>query len=124
MAIRQEDLLIERPGVVVAFPTRRVRSAAVRRARMQARRRRSATIATAAGLVALFLLATGPTGSSPASAPGTPRAVTVHHGDTLWSLAEAHAPHGMDPRAYVDLLVDLNDLDAGLAAGMRVKLPR
>lgn len=124
MAIRQEDLLTERPGVVVAFPTRRVRAAAARRARMRARRRRSATIVTAIGLVALFLLATGPTGSSPASAPGAPRAVTVHDGDTLWSLAEAHAPQGMDPRAYVDLLVDLNDLDAGLAAGMRVKLPR
>jgi len=123
MAIRQEDLL-ERDAVVLRFPTRRVRSAAARRARMQARRRRTATVAAGLGLIVVFLLATGPSGSAPASAPGAPRAVTVHAGDTLWSLAEAHAPQGMDPRAYVDVLEDLNDLDGGLAIGMRVKLPR
>ena len=81
-------------------------------------------MAGALGLIVVFLLATGPSGSSPASAPGTPRAVTVHQGDTLWSLAEAHAPDGMDPRAYVDVLEDLNDLGAGLVAGTRIKLPR
>ena len=124
MAIRQEDLLLERDAVVLRFPTRRVRSAAARRARMQARRRRTATIAVALGLIVVFLLATGPSGSSPASAPGAPRAVTVHQGDTLWSLAEAHAPEGMDLRAYVDVLEDLNDLEGGLVAGTRVKLPR
>jgi len=123
MAIRQEDL-DEREAVVYRFPTRRVRSAAARRARMQARRRRTATVAAGLGLIVVFLLATGPSGSAPASAPGAPRAVTVHAGDTLWSLAEAHAPEGMDPRAYVDVLEDLNDLDGGLAIGMRVKLPR
>jgi hypothetical protein len=123
MAIRQEDLH-EREAVVYRFPTRRVRSAAARRARMQARRRRTATVAAGLGLIVVFLLATGPSGSAPASAPGAPRAVTVHAGDTLWSLAEAHAPEGMDPRAYVDVLEDLNDLDGGLAIGMRVKLPR
>lgn len=124
MAIRQEDLFSERGAVVLRFPTRRVRSAAARRARMQARRRRTATIAVALGLIVLFLLATGPSGSSTASAPGAPKAVTVHQGDTLWSLAEAYAPEGMDPRAYVDVLTDLNDLDGGLAVGMRIKLPR
>jgi hypothetical protein len=124
MAIRQEDLLLERDAVVLRFPTRRVRSAAARRARMQARRRRTATIAAALGLIVVFLLATGPSGSSPASAPGTPRAVTVHHGDTLWSLAEAHAPEGMDLRAYVDVVSELNDLEGGLVAGTRIKLPR
>ena len=124
MAIRHEDLLLQRDAVVLRFPTRRARSAAARRARMQARRRRTATVVVALGLVVLFLLATGPSGSSPASAPGTPRAVTVHQGDTLWSLAEAYAPEGMDPRAYVDVLADLNDLDGGLVVGTRIKLPR
>lgn len=124
MAIRQEELSIQRDAVVLRFPTRRVRSAAARRARMQARRRRTLTIAVALGLIVVFLLATGPTGTSPASAPGTPRGATVHAGDTLWSLAEAYAPEGMDLRAYVDVLADLNDLDGGLVAGMRIKLPR
>ncbi len=123
MAIRQEDLF-QRDAVVLRFPVRRVRTAAARRARMQARRRRTATVAAVLALIVLFLLATGPSGSAPASAPGTPRAVTVHAGDTLWSLAEAHAPDGMDPRAYVDVLEDLNGLDGGLAVGMRIKLPR
>ena len=124
MAIRQEDLALERDAVVLRFPTRRVRSAAARRARMQARRRRTATVAAVLGLTVLFLLATGPSGSSPASAPGSPRSVTVHAGDTLWSLAEAYAPDGMDLRAYVDVLEGLNDVEGGLVAGTRVKLPR
>ena len=124
MAIREQDLLIEREAVVLRFPTRRVRSAAARRARMQARRRRTATVVAGLAFIVVFLLATGPSGSAPASAPGTPRAVTVHAGDTLWSLAEAHAPEGMDPRAYVDLLEEMNDLEGGVAVGMRVKLPR
>ncbi len=91
---------------------------------MQARRRRSGAVAAAAGLVVVFLLATGPTGATRASAPGAPRAITVHEGDTLWSVAEAHAPAGMDPRAYVDLVAAINDVDGGLVAGMRIKLPR
>ncbi len=124
MAIRQEELLIRRDAVVLRFPTRRIRSAAARRARRQARRRRSAIVAAALGLIVVFLLATGPSGSSPASAPGAPRALTVHAGDTLWSLAETYAPDGMDPRAYVDVLEDLNDLEGGPAVGMRIKLPR
>ena len=124
MAIRQEDLFRERDAVVLRFPTRRVRSAAARRARMQVRRRRTATVAAALGLIIVFLLATGPSGSSSASIPGAPKAVTVHQGDTLWSLADAYAPAGMDPRAYVDLLEDLNDLEGGLVAGTRIKLPR
>lgn len=124
MAIREEELFVGRDAVVLRFPTRRVRSGAAGRARMQARRRRTATVVAALVLIAVFLLATGPGGSAPASAPGTPRAVTVRHGDTLWSLAEAHAPDGVDLRAYVDLLEDLNGLDEGVAVGMRIKLPR
>ena len=58
------------------------------------------------------------------SAPGTPRAVTVHSGDTLWGLAERYAPDGVDLRAYVDVVSDLNDLDSGLVAGMRIRLAK
>jgi nucleoid-associated protein YgaU len=124
MAVRQEDLLAERDAAVVAFPTHRARVSTARRNRMEARRRRTAAVATVLSLVVVFMLATGPGGSAPASAPGAPRSVTIHQGDTLWSLAEAYAPAGMDLRAYVDALEDLNGLDGTLAAGQRIKLPR
>lgn len=124
MAIRSEDLAPGLDAVIYRFPTRAVRASVARRRRMEVRRRRTLVVATALGLVVLFLLATGPRGSAPASAPGTPRAVTVHAGDTLWGLAERYAPAGVDLRAYVDIVSDLNDLDSGLVAGMRVRLPK
>lgn len=123
MAIRSEELMAAPGAVVYRFPTRRVRSAAARQ-RMHARRRRTALAAIAVGMTAVFLLATGPGGSAPASKPTAPAAVTVRHGDTLWGLAEAYAPEGVDLRAYVDLLTEVNDLDGGLRAGMRVRLPK
>ena len=123
MAIRSEELMTAPGAVVYRFPSRRVRSAAARRHRMQVRRRRSALVATALCLIVIFLLATGPSGSAPASKASAPRAVTVQQGDTLWGLAEAYAPDGIDPRAYVDLLTEVNGLDSGLRAGMRIRLP-
>lgn len=123
MAIRSEELMGAPDAVIYRFPTRRVRSAASRQ-RMYARRRRAGLVATALALIVVFLLATGPGGSAPASRPSAPAAVTVGHGDTLWGLAESYAPEGVDLRAYVDLLTELNDLDGGLRAGMRVRLPK
>lgn len=123
MAIRSEELMVAPDAVIYRFPTRRVRSVAARR-RMQVRRRRTALVATALGLIVVFLLATGPRGSAPASKASAPRAVTVQQGDTLWGLAEAYAPDGIDPRAYVDLLTEVNGLDSGLRAGMRIRLPK
>ncbi len=124
MAIRQEDLMSQRDAVVLSFPGRDLRATLARRRRMQVRRRRSSLVAVVVVLTGLFLLATGPGGSSPASAPGTPRAITIHHGDTLWGVAEEYAPEGVDLRAYVDLLEDLNDVEGGLSVGMRLELPR
>ncbi len=124
MAIRSEELMATPDAVVYRFPTRRVRAAAARRHRMQIRRRRSALVAAALGLIVVFLLATGPSGSAPASKASAPRAVTVQQGDTLWELAEMYAPDGIDPRAYVDLLTEVNGLDSGLRAGMRIRLPK
>lgn len=128
MAIRREDLAPSREGgrdaVVYKFPTARVRGAETRRRRMEVRRRRTALVAAGLVMIALFLLATGPSGSAPASAPGAPKAVTVHAGDTLWDLAERYAPQGVDPRAYVDVVSELNDLENGLVAGMRIRLPK
>ena len=124
MAIRSEELMVAPDAIVYRFPTRRVRSAAARRHRMQVRRRRTALVATALALIVVFLLATGPSGSAPASKASAPRAVTVQEGETLWGLAERYAPEGVDLRAYVDLLTQANDLDSGLRTGMRIRLPK
>lgn len=93
-------------------------------ARMMRRRRRAALLA--AGFVAgsAFFVGGGPEGRAVASRPGAPRHVLIRPGQTLWDLAERYAPRGIDPRAYVDAVSDLNDLDGGLPAGVRLRLPR
>jgi LysM repeat protein len=49
--------------------------------------------------------------------------VTVHSGETLWSIAEKYAPE-QDPRDYLDQLVSLNNLTAGtVQPGQRIALP-
>jgi nucleoid-associated protein YgaU len=49
--------------------------------------------------------------------------VVVEQGDTLWGLAEVLAPEE-DPRAVVDAIVDLNDLDGvALVPGQVLQLP-
>lgn len=50
--------------------------------------------------------------------------VTVRPGETLWAIATREAP-GVDPRATVAELVDLNDLPgAAVQAGQVLLLPR
>jgi nucleoid-associated protein YgaU len=121
MAARQEDLDARPEAAVYAFPVARVRRAAARE-RMLVRRRRAAIASVA--VAATFGLLAGPRATAPASRPGTPRAVTVRPGDTLWDLATRYAPDGMDPRAYLDVVVDLNRLEGPLQEGARVRLPR
>lgn len=49
--------------------------------------------------------------------------VVVGTGDTLWSIASAHAPHE-DPRGVVDAIQELNGLaDASLVPGQVLRLP-
>ncbi|QHC56956.1 LysM peptidoglycan-binding domain-containing protein [Rathayibacter tanaceti] len=49
--------------------------------------------------------------------------VTVHAGQSLWSLAEELAPHD-DPRDVVDDILSLNQLSsAGLEPGQRLAIP-
>jgi hypothetical protein len=121
MAARQEDLDARPEAVVYAFPVARVRRAAARE-RMLVRRRRAVVASIA--LVTAFGLLAGPRATAPASRPGTPRAVTVGRGDTLWDLATRYAPEGMDARAYLDAVVDINGLEGSLQEGARIRLPR
>lgn len=62
-------------------------------------------------------------GGSPALELAGRSTVTVHSGDTLWSIAEALAPHS-DPRAVVDALQEANGLaDASLVPGQVLVVP-
>ena len=123
MALRKEDLQAG-DAVVLRFP----QEVALRRAsrdRMLARRRRAAAVALGGILAIGWLFTAVRDGTAHASRPGAPAAVTVRSGDTLWDVAERFAPPGSDPRAYVDLLIESNDLAGGHAiAGTRLKLPR
>lgn len=86
-------------------------------------RRRRAGGALLAAVLAASLLAASPRGAALASRPGAPAAVVLKPGDTLWGLAERYAPTGVDPRAYVDALIEINHLQGVPQAGQRVRLP-
>jgi hypothetical protein len=56
-------------------------------------------------------------------APAAGALVTVHQGDTLWSIAKGLAP-SRDPRAVVLAIRELNDLDSGAVhVGQQLVLP-
>jgi Tfp pilus assembly protein FimV len=85
---------------------------------------RIAGLAVAAVVVAGTMATAGPGGSPMASAEGAPRAVVIRPGQTLWDVAERHAPEGVDLRAYVDALIEINGVEASVVAGQRIHLPR
>lgn len=120
MAIRQWELESS-SAVVYRFPTAAVRSRA-RAQRRAARLRRTAAIAVTLVASVLFLAASGPGGTA-LSKPHAPKAVVVRPGQTLWDLAQRYAAPGIDPRAYVDAVIELNGLDGGAQAGQRLVLP-
>lgn len=119
MAIRREDLVVERSAVVYRFPPVQAR----RRRRAEIRRRRLALASVGLVVAAAGLFATGPSGSVSAAQRATPRAVTVQAGDTLWGLAERHAPVDMDTRAYLDSIMEQNGIGAVVEPGTRIRLP-
>lgn len=84
---------------------------------------RMAGVAIAAVVVGGTLAAAGPGRSPMASTEGAPRAVVIRPGQTLWNVAERHAPEGVDLRAYVDALIEINGVEA-TEAGQRIRLPR
>ena len=127
MALRQEDLQIEtRSATVYRFPVERSEVMEVRRgiaARQAARRRhRAGLTAVAVAVMAMTLLGGGQEATAPAAGEGK-RFAVVQPGETLWDLAERHAPEGMDVRVYVHALGELNELGSGLPAGVRIRLP-
>ncbi len=75
-------------------------------------------------LILLAVLRAAQLGPAPAPRRPAPRAVTLRPGETLWQLAERHAPTGSDPRVYVADLVALNRLDGAPLAGQRIRLPK
>ena len=77
-------------------------------------------------LLAVALLAGGFSGSSRAEAPApAPVEVVIQPGDTLWSLARAHAPAGMGTMEFVALVEASNDVSAGrLVPGRLIEVPQ
>ena len=120
MAIRQEELLV-REAVVYRFP---VGAIARRRAREALLRRRRAAAGVLAVVIPAGLLMAWSPGSATETGATRARSIAVAPGETLWDIAEAHAPGSMDPRAYVDEVQSLNRLEGPVRPGMRLKLPR
>jgi nucleoid-associated protein YgaU len=51
--------------------------------------------------------------------------VTVHHGDTLWSLAERRTAANGDVQATVDQIVATNHLGtAAISVGQKLRVPQ
>lgn len=123
MAVRREDLRTGAPGRVLRFPTERAAVRFRRQKMVEGRRRLALLVAAATVFVGVALgSATGPSGvTSRADAPAT---IVLQPGDTLWGVATDFAGSSVDPRAYVDALQDLNDIEGAPRAGMQVTLPR
>jgi hypothetical protein len=53
-----------------------------------------------------------------------PMTVVVADGDTLWKLASINAPRGMDVRAYIEEIININSLtDSIVYPGQALLLP-
>lgn len=123
MAIRREEL-IPKQTVVVGFPTHYARGRAARQMRVVYLRRRLALAAVFLFIVLAWLTAGGVGNSATASKDGAPQRVTLAAGETLWDLADRYAPDGVDPRAYVDAIAEMNKIEGAPQAGQRLRLPR
>ncbi|MGH2700059.1 MAG: LysM peptidoglycan-binding domain-containing protein [Actinomycetota bacterium] len=124
MAVRREALdYPTSSGRVLRFPAERA-AARLRRQRLVEGRRRLALLVAGLVVIAGVVLGGGTGTTAVASRPGAPQKVVLQPGETLWSVATEYAPAGVDPRAYVDALEQLNDLKGAVRAGMQLTLPR
>jgi Tfp pilus assembly protein FimV len=81
------------------------------------RRRLGALLAVSAVVYILYANAGADAGTTPVS-------YTVEYGDTLWEVATGHYPSSEDPRAVIEAIRQVNDLEGyGLRPGMRLELP-
>jgi LysM repeat protein len=90
-------------------------------------RRKRFTLMPAIALAALGLMVALPTLSSVRLYAATTQryaTVTVHPGDTLWSIAAAHAAPSADVQEAVDRISDANHLQTGtLQPGQHLRIP-
>jgi nucleoid-associated protein YgaU len=90
-------------------------------------RRKRFTLMPAIALAALGLMVALPTLSSMRLyAASTERyaTVTVHPGDTLWSIASTHTAAGTDVQEVVDRIADANHLRSGtIQPGEHLRIP-
>ena len=124
MAIRREDLTPGTDAAVLSFPTGLARRRAARQMRVVYLRRRMALAGIFVLVVAGWLLAGGVGNSAIASRDGSPSRITLQSGQTLWDVADRYAPAGIDPRAYVDALLRMNNVEGAPQSGQRLRLPR
>lgn len=90
--------------------------------------RKRFTLMPAIALAGLSLMVTLPTLSSMhlyAASVQRYTTVTVHAGDTLWSIASAHTNESGDVQETIDRISELNHLGAaGLAPGEKLRIPK
>jgi LysM repeat protein len=90
-------------------------------------RRKRFTLMPAIALAALGLMVALPTLSSVRLYAATAQryaTVTVHPGDTLWSIASAHSGPTADVQEIVDRISDANHLRSGaIQPGQRLRIP-
>jgi Tfp pilus assembly protein FimV len=91
-------------------------------------RRKRFSLMPAIALAALALMVALPTLSSMrlyAASAQRYVSVTVHPGDTLWSIASSHARSNSDVQEIVDRIAAANHLDGGtLQPGQRLRIPQ
>lgn len=88
------------------------------------RRRRAVAISGVLLLSALLVVLLWQGGASATLADRVDGHVVVEPGDTLWEIADDHAPADVDTRSYVQQIKALNGVSAeGLAAWSVVLLP-
>jgi hypothetical protein len=122
MAVRREELQ-QTPGRVIRFPAERA-AARLRRQRLIEGRKRLAMLTAGLAVLVGVMLGPGIGGTAVTSKAGAPRTVVLQAGESLWSVATEYAQDGVDPRAYVHALEELNGLHGSARAGMQLTLPR